>query len=97
MPRLKNIMTVLAYTIIGGLVAKLTKINIIVTMYSYLKDGKFIKVTAQQQLDAIMPNLVPLIMTFIICWLLKKKVSPLVCMLILMILGIAGYSFGMLG
>lgn len=97
MPRLKNIMTVLAYTIIGGLVAKFTKINIIVTLYSYLKGGKLINVTAQQQLDAIMPNLAPLVLTFIVCLALKKKVSPLICMLILMIFGIAGYSFGILG
>lgn len=97
MPRLKNIMTVLAYTIIGGLVAKLTKVNIVVTMYSYIKDGKLVNVTAQQQLDAIMPNLAPLVVTFIVCLALKKKVSPLICMIVLMVLGIAGYSFGILG
>lgn len=97
MPRLKNIMTVLAYTIIGGLVAKFTKINIIVILYSYLKGGRLINVTVQRQLDEIMPNLAPLVLTFIVCLALKKKVSPLICMLILMVLGIAGYSFGILG
>lgn len=96
MPRLKNIMAVLSYTIIGGLIARLTKINIGVVLYSFVSKGKLQHVTFQQQLDAIMPNILPLIITFFICWLLKKKVSPLICMLALMIIGIVGYSFGIL-
>lgn len=96
MPRLKNIMAVLSYTIIGGLIARLTKINIGVVLYSFVSKGKLEHVTFQQQLDAIMPNILPLLITFIICWLLKKKVSPLICMFVLMIIGIVGYSFGIL-
>lgn len=95
-PRMKNVMTVLAYTIMGGLVAKWTTINIPVVLYSFNKDGRMVSVTIQQQLDAIMPNLMPLILTFIIYWLLSKKVSPLICMISLMILGVTGYSLGFL-
>lgn len=97
MPKMKNVMTVLAYTIIGGLVAKWTTVNVPVVIYSFQKGKSLVQITVQQQLDAIMPNLVPLLMTFVIYWLLKKKVSPLICMIGLMMLGIAGYVFGFLG
>lgn len=95
-PRMKNVMTVLSFTIMGGLVAKWTNINMPVVLYSFNQGGKIVTITIQQQLDAIMPNLLPLILTFAIYWLLKRKVSPLICMIILMLIGIAGYSFGFL-
>ncbi|SHJ14020.1 PTS system, mannose/fructose/sorbose family, IID component [Clostridium amylolyticum] len=97
LPKMKNVMTVLAYTVMGGLVAKWTKIDVPVVLYSYEKHGEIISVTVQQQLDAIMPNLLPLMLTFLIYTLIKKKVSPLVCIIGLMILGILGYTFGFLG
>lgn len=96
MPKVKNIMTVLSYTIIGGLVAKWTHINVPFVIYSYIKDGALVKATVQQQLDGVMPNLLSLLLTFFIYWLLKKKVSPLICMIGLMILGIVGYGLGIL-
>ncbi len=96
MPKVKNIMTVLSYTIIGGLVAKLTHIDVQFVIYSYIKNGTLVKVTVQQQLDGIMPNLLALLLTFFIYWLLKKKKSSLMCMIGLMILGILGYWLGIL-
>jgi len=96
MPKLKNIMTVLSYTILGGLVAKWTYINVPYVIYSYVKGGTLVKATVQQQLDGIMPNLLSLFLTFFIYWLLKKKISPLLCMIGLMILGIVGYGLGIL-
>lgn len=96
MPKVKNIMTVLSYTIIGGLVAKWTHINVPFVIYSYVREGALVKVTAQQQIDEIMPNLLSLLLTFFIYWLLKKKISPLICMIGLMILGIVGYGLGIL-
>lgn len=96
MPKVKNIMTVLSYTIIGGLVAKWTNINVPLVIYSYVKNGSVVNATVQQQLDGIMPNLLPLLLTFFIYWLLRKKISPLTCMIGLMILGIVGYALGIL-
>jgi len=96
MPKLKNIMTVLSYTILGGLVAKWTYINVPYVIYSYVKGGTIVKATVQQQLDGIMPNLLALFLTFFIYWLLKKKISPLICMIGLMLLGIVGYGLGFL-
>ncbi|MDF2882343.1 MAG: hypothetical protein K0R54_2900 [Clostridiaceae bacterium] len=97
LPKLKNSMAVLTYTIIGGLVAKWTIIKVPFVLYSVKGSSGVITVTAQQQLDTIMPNLLPFILTFLIYWLLKKKVSPMICMIGLMLLGIVGYAFGFLG
>jgi mannose/fructose/sorbose-specific phosphotransferase system IID component len=95
-PKLRNVLTVLSYTIMGGLVAKWTYINVPVVIYSYIKDGKLVNITLQHQLDTIMPNLLPLVLTFAVAWLLKKRIPPLICMLLLMLLGIVGYTFGFL-
>lgn len=96
-PKLKNVMTVLTYTIMGGLVAKWTYINVPMVIYSFEEKGQVIQATVQQQLDSIIPNLLPLMLTFIVYWLLKKNVSPIICMILLMLLGIVGYTFGILG
>lgn len=96
MPKIMKTVTVLAYTVMGGLVAKWTVINVPVRLYSYKSNGKLITVTVQQQLDAIMPNMLPLCFTFFIYYLLRKKVPPVLCIIGLMILGIIGYSFGIL-
>ncbi|QAT39171.1 mannose/fructose/sorbose PTS transporter subunit IID [Clostridium sp. JN-9] len=97
LPKLKNSMAVLTYTIIGGLVAKWTVIKVPFVLYSINSKNGVITATVQQQLDSIMPNILPLMLTFFVYWLLKKKVSPMICMFGLMILGIAGYALGFLG
>lgn len=97
LPKLKNSMAVLTYTVIGGLVAKWTIIKVPFALYSVNGNSGTVTVTAQQQLDTIMPNLLPLLLTFLIYWLLKKKVSPILCILGLMVLGVVGYSLGLLG
>lgn len=89
--------SVLAYTVVGGLVAKWTTINVPVKLYSYTFKGKVITSTLQNQLDAILPNLLPLALTFFVFWLLKKKVSPTIIILGLMVVGVVGYSLGILG
>ncbi|WP_257875822.1 PTS system mannose/fructose/sorbose family transporter subunit IID [Thermoanaerobacterium thermosaccharolyticum] len=97
MPKIMKTVTVLAYTVMGGLVARWTAINVPIQLYSYRTGGKLVIVTVQQQLDAIMPNLLPLLLTFFIYWLLRRKVSPIICIIGLMLLGIIGYTLGVLG
>ena len=96
-PKIKSAMAALTYTVMGGLVAKWTIIKVPLVLYTVERDNNVISITAQQQLDSIMPNILPLLLTFLMYWLLKKKVSPLICMVGLMILGIVGYAFGFLG
>lgn len=44
--------------------------------------------TLQQNLDALIPGISALILTLVCCWLLKKKVSPIVIILALFLIGI---------
>ncbi|EOT42057.1 PTS system mannose/fructose/sorbose family transporter subunit IID [Enterococcus columbae] len=47
--------------------------------------------TLQGNLDSLIPGLVPLLLTFLCMWLLKKKVSPIVIIIALFIVGIVGH------
>ena len=52
--------------------------------------------TLQQNLDQLIPGLAPLLLTFLCMWLLKKKVSPIVIILGLFVVGILGHLIGLL-
>lgn len=55
------------------------------------------KVTSlQNNLDQLIPGLVPLLLTFVCMWLLRKKVSPIVIILGLFVVGIVGHVIGLL-
>lgn len=97
LPKFRSSMVVLTYTVIGGLVAKWTAIKVPFVLYTLNKDNITTSYTVQQQLDNIMPNILSLLLTFLIYWLLHKKVSPLICMIGLMVFGVLGYSLGILG
>ncbi|SCC14110.1 PTS system mannose/fructose/sorbose family transporter subunit IID [Gilliamella intestini] len=52
--------------------------------------------TLQNSLDKLIPGLVPLLLTFFCMWLLRKKVSPILIILGLFIVGIVGHVIGLL-
>ena len=52
--------------------------------------------TLQDQLDALIPGLMGLLLTFLCMWLLKKKVSPITIIIGLFIVGIAARFFGIM-
>jgi len=55
------------------------------------------KVTSlQNNLDQLIPGLVPLLLTFLCMWLLHKKISPIVMIIGLFVVGIAGHLVGLL-
>lgn len=51
--------------------------------------------TLQDNLDALIPGLAPLLLTFFCMWLLKKKVSPIIIIFGLFLFGILGYVVGL--
>ena len=53
--------------------------------------------TLQELIEGIMPGLPVLGIFGIVYWMLKKKMSPLLIMLIMLIVSIAGAYFGFLG
>ena len=52
--------------------------------------------TLQGQLDALIPGLMGLLLTFLCMWLLKKKVSPITIIIGLFVVGIAARFFGIM-
>lgn len=52
--------------------------------------------TLQDNLDQLIPGLAALLLTFFCMWLLKKKVSPIVIILSLFIVGVVGHVIGLL-
>ena len=50
--------------------------------------------TLQDNLDQLVPGLAALLLTFLCMWLLKKKVSPILIIFALFIIGIAGHFIG---
>lgn len=52
--------------------------------------------TLQQNLDSLIPGLTALLLTFLCMWLLKKKVSPIVIIIGIFVVGIVGHVIGLL-
>ena len=52
--------------------------------------------TLQGQLDALIPGMMGLLLTFLCMWLLKKKVSPIIIIIGLFIVGIVARFFGIM-
>jgi PTS system mannose-specific IID component len=52
--------------------------------------------TLQANLDSLIPGLVPLLLTLLCMWLLKKNVSPIIIILALFVVGILGHVVGLL-
>ncbi|WP_392565526.1 PTS system mannose/fructose/sorbose family transporter subunit IID [Utexia brackfieldae] len=52
--------------------------------------------TLQSNLDQLIPGLVPLLLTFLCMWLLKRKVSPILIIVGLFVIGIVGHVLGIL-
>ncbi|MBC8845106.1 PTS system mannose/fructose/sorbose family transporter subunit IID, partial [Escherichia coli] len=56
-----------------------------------------IKVTTlQNNLDNLIPGLAAVALTFLCMWLLKKKISPIIIILGLFVVGIVGHLIGLL-
>lgn len=89
--------SILGLFVMGALVSKWTKINVpLVVSKTIGSDGKQIITTVQTILDQLLPGLLALILTLVICKLLKKKISPIALIFILFAVGIVGYWLGIL-
>lgn len=52
--------------------------------------------TLQQNLDQLIPGLAALLLTLLCCWLLKKKISPIVIIIALFVVGILAHLAGIM-
>ena len=89
--------SILGLFIMGGLVAKWASLKIPYVIDKYQQDGQEVVRTVQSTLDDLLPNLVPLLLTFLCMYLLKKKVSAIAIILVMFIVGVAGRYAGVFG
>ena len=82
--------TVLGMIVVGALIASYVNINIVTPEYLSMQGT----IDLQSILDSIMPCLLPLAVTFGMYGLVKKNVSPMVNILILVVIGIVGAFLG---
>lgn len=89
--------SILGLFVMGALVNQWTHINIGMEIARYTRqDGTEVVTTIQSVLDSLLPGLPALCLTFLTMYLLKKKVSPLLIILIFFAVGIVGYVTGIL-
>jgi N-acetylgalactosamine PTS system EIID component len=82
--------TILGMIVVGALIASYVNINIV----TEIPIGET-SLKVQEILDGIMPKILPLGLTFGMYGLVKKNVSPMINILIMVVVGIAGAYIGL--
>ena len=82
--------TVLGMIVVGALIASYVSVTLDTPEYLSMSGT----IDIQSILDSIMPCLLPLVLTFFMYGLVKKNVSPMVNILILVVIGIVGGFLG---
>lgn len=88
--KLTDFASIAAYTIIGGFIPAVVSLS---TKLSMTTGETVFKV--QEQLDALVPGILPLGITLLMYYLFtKRKANPIILMLLLMVLGVVGVYLG---
>lgn len=82
--------TILGMIVVGALIASYVSINLVTPEYLSVSGT----IDLQKILDSIMPCLLPLGLTFGMYGLVKKNVSPMVNILVLVVIGLIGAYIG---
>ena len=90
--------SILGLFVMGGLVARWASLKIPLEIARYKNQaGEEVVTTVQSVLDDLLPNLVPLLLTFLCMYLLKKKVSAIAIILVMFVVGVGGRYAGIFG
>jgi fructoselysine and glucoselysine-specific PTS system IID component len=84
--------SIMGITVVGAMSLDMVKVNLITKIGS----GKSAQ-TIQGLLDGIAPGLAPLAVFGLMYWMLKRKMNPLLIMLIVLVVSVAGAFFNVLG
>ncbi|MCL2563860.1 MAG: PTS system mannose/fructose/sorbose family transporter subunit IID [Oscillospiraceae bacterium] len=91
MSRITELAGVAAFVIIGGFVPAVVSLNL--NLYRVVDE--YTTVSIQDALDGLMPGILPVAITMLMYFLLtKKKFNPILLMILLMVLGVAGVYAG---
>lgn len=92
MSKVTEATSIVGMMVTGAMTMDMTAINLVTKIGSGDE-----ATTLQELIEGIMPGLPVLGIFGIVYWMLKKKMSPLLIMLIMLIVSIAGAYFGFLG
>jgi mannose/fructose/sorbose-specific phosphotransferase system IID component len=90
--RIKAGATMVGLAVTGALVATLLTVS---TPLAYHKGHQTLKL--QESLDQVLPAMLPLAATLIVFWLVRRRVSAVVVLLGVTVVGLVGGYFGVLG
>lgn len=89
--------SILGFFVMGALVSKWTTINVPVVVSQITSpDCTVVTTTLQNIFDQLMPGLLGLGLTLLVCRLLKMRISPIMLIFILFAVGIIGSALGIL-
>ncbi|MEA9390011.1 mannose/fructose/sorbose PTS transporter subunit IID [Acerihabitans sp. TG2] len=89
--------SILGLFIMGALVCKWTTINVPIVISRITgTDGHVVTTTVQGILNELLPGMLPLLLTLLVCRLLRKKINPLLMIIVIFIIGIFGAWAGFL-
>ena len=95
--KLTQMASIMGLFVMGSLVSKWTTVNIPFVLSSYTaQDGTDVVNTVQSILDSLLPGLVPLLLTFLCMWLLRRKINAIWIIFGMFAVGILGYWAGIL-
>jgi mannose/fructose/N-acetylgalactosamine-specific phosphotransferase system component IID len=97
--RVTEFFTILGLVVIGGFVPSIVHVTVAwQPSVTTTVDGKPVTTTVnvQQQVDAILPYMLPVLITGFAYWLLSKKWSPAAVLLVLFVIGFIGGATGIL-
>ncbi|KRM57417.1 PTS system mannose/fructose/sorbose family transporter subunit IID [Secundilactobacillus malefermentans] len=89
--------SILGMFIMGVLVPRWTTINFPLVISKATVNGKTTVMTLQGIFDELLPGLIPLLLTFMCIWLLRKKMNAIWLIFLMFAIGIFGYWIGLLG
>lgn len=90
--KVKQGATVVGLAVTGALVATLLNVT---TPFTY--ENGDATISLQEQLDAVLPAMLPLAATFAVFWLIRKRVSPVWVLVGTLVVGLVAGYFGILG
>ncbi|WP_442878714.1 PTS system mannose/fructose/sorbose family transporter subunit IID [Clostridium sp.] len=90
--KISHAASIVGLTVVGGLIASMVNLKTTLVITAGQAEVKL----QEGVLDAVMPNLLPLLYTFLMYKLLKKGKSPVMLILVTVVIGIAGRYLGLL-
>lgn len=89
--------SILGMFIMGVLVPRWTTINFPLVISKATVNGKTTTMTLQGIFDQLLPGIIPLLLTFMCIWLLRKKINAIWLIFLMFAIGIFGFWIGLLG